>query len=95
MHLVVITGMSGAGKSQALNMLEDMDYYCIDNMPPLLMEEFVNLYDTHEGRKTSNIAIGVITSYSIHYTKLYDCAGLYVSHYIAFFVNSIFYPTRS
>ncbi len=59
MHLVVITGMSGAGKSQALNMLEDMDYYCIDNMPPLLMEEFVNLYDTHEGRKTSNIAIGV------------------------------------
>lgn len=59
MHLVVITGMSGAGKSYALNVLEDMDYYCIDNMPPLLIEEFVKLYDTHEIKKTSNIAVGV------------------------------------
>jgi len=59
MHLVVITGMSGAGKSQALNMLEDMDYYCIDNMPPLLIEEFVKLFDNNERKKTSNIAIGV------------------------------------
>jgi len=59
MHLVVITGMSGAGKSYALNVLEDMDYYCIDNMPPLLIEEFVKLYDTYEIKKTSNIAIGV------------------------------------
>ena len=59
MHLVVITGMSGAGKSYALNVLEDMDYYCIDNMPPLLIEEFVKLYDTYETKKTSNIAVGV------------------------------------
>ncbi|MBN2878933.1 MAG: RNase adapter RapZ [Clostridia bacterium] len=59
MHLVVITGMSGAGKSQALNILEDMDYYCIDNMPPMLIEEFVKLYDTYEVKKTSNIAVGV------------------------------------
>ena len=59
MHLVVITGMSGAGKSYALNVFEDMDYYCIDNMPPLLIEEFVKLYDTYEMKKTSNIAVGV------------------------------------
>lgn len=59
MHLVVITGMSGAGKSYALNVFEDMDYYCIDNMPPLLVEEFVKLYDTYEFKKTSNIAVGV------------------------------------
>ena len=51
--------MSGAGKSQALNILEDMDYYCIDNMPPMLIEEFVKLYDTYEVKKTSNIAVGV------------------------------------
>ena len=59
MHLVVITGMSGAGKSYALNVLEDMDYYCIDNMPPLLIEEFVKLYDTYEVKRTSNVAVGV------------------------------------
>jgi len=59
MHLVVITGMSGAGKSYALNVLEDMEYYCIDNMPPLLIGEFVNLYENNEEKKTSNIAVGV------------------------------------
>lgn len=59
MHLVVITGMSGAGKSYALNVLEDMEYYCIDNMPPLLIGEFVRLYENNEEKKNSNIAVGV------------------------------------
>lgn len=59
MHLVVITGMSGAGKSYALNVLEDMEYYCIDNMPPLLIGEFVKLYENNEEKKNSNIAVGV------------------------------------
>lgn len=59
MHLVVITGMSGAGKSYALNVLEDMEYYCIDNMPPLLVGEFVKLYENNEEKKNSNIAVGV------------------------------------
>jgi len=51
--------MSGAGKSYALNVLEDMEYYCIDNMPPLLIGEFVKLYENNEEKKTSNIAVGV------------------------------------
>lgn len=34
MRFVVVTGMSGAGKSQAVNALEDIGYYCVDNMPP-------------------------------------------------------------
>ena len=33
MKIVIVTGMSGAGKSTALNMLEDEGYYCVDNMP--------------------------------------------------------------
>lgn len=72
MHLVVITGMSGAGKSYALNVLEDMDYYCIDNMPPLLIEEFVKLYDTHEIKKTSNIAVGVDIRGGEFFSKVSD-----------------------
>ena len=43
MELLIITGMSGAGKSQATNALEDIGYYCVDNMPPTLMPPFLQL----------------------------------------------------
>ncbi len=43
MELIIVTGLSGAGKSQAVNCLEDLGYYCVDNMPPRLMTEFVSL----------------------------------------------------
>lgn len=42
-ELVVLTGVSGAGKSTAMGFLEDVGYYCIDNMPPELMATFVSL----------------------------------------------------
>ncbi len=44
MEFTIITGMSGGGKSQAANILEDAGYYCIDNMPAKLMPEFATLY---------------------------------------------------
>lgn len=43
MEAVIITGLSGAGKSQAVNCLEDLGYYCIDNMPPALIKNFITL----------------------------------------------------
>jgi len=43
MEILIVTGLSGAGKSQAIHFIEDMDYYCIDNMPPALIRDFVNL----------------------------------------------------
>ena len=43
MKIVIVTGMSGAGKSTALNVFEDLDYYCIDNMPPELLSSFAEL----------------------------------------------------
>lgn len=43
MEFVIITGMSGAGKSQALNALEDMGYYAMDNLPPSLLTNFAEL----------------------------------------------------
>ncbi|MDO5690287.1 MAG: RNase adapter RapZ [Tissierellia bacterium] len=43
MKVVIITGMSGAGKSSALNILEDMGYYSMDNLPPILIMSFVEL----------------------------------------------------
>ena len=43
MEAVIVTGLSGAGKSNAMNYLEDMGYYCIDNMPPALLQSFITL----------------------------------------------------
>ena len=46
MEVIIITGLSGAGKSQAVNCMEDLGYYCIDNMPPRLIREFLTLAET-------------------------------------------------
>jgi len=43
MELMIVTGMSGAGKSQAIKAMEDIGYYCVDNMPPALMAPFLEL----------------------------------------------------
>lgn len=47
MKTIIVTGLSGAGKSQAMNCLEDLGYYCVDNMPPMLIDSFIKL--TAEG----------------------------------------------
>lgn len=46
MDLVMITGLSGAGKTQASSAFEDMGYYCVDNMPPKLIPDFVAMMKT-------------------------------------------------
>jgi len=43
LEFVIITGMSGAGKSQAMKAMEDIGYYCMDNLPPTLLPKFVEL----------------------------------------------------
>lgn len=43
MKTVIITGMSGAGKTSAIHVLEDIGYYCIDNIPPMLISSFISL----------------------------------------------------
>ena len=56
MDLLIVTGMSGAGKSQAANALEDMGYYCVDNIPPTIIPALVNL-SLREGSTLKKIAI--------------------------------------
>lgn len=58
MKMVIVTGMSGAGKSTALKMLEDAGYYCCDNMPISLMLKFAELGFSNE-EAGSDIALGV------------------------------------
>ena len=43
MDFVIVTGMSGAGKSRAVDALEDIGFYCIDNMPPKLISKFAEI----------------------------------------------------
>ncbi|MBK6867493.1 MAG: RNase adapter RapZ [Burkholderiales bacterium] len=50
-ELVVVTGMSGSGKSIALHALEDAGYFCVDNLPPELLEPFIVLEDRRSERK--------------------------------------------
>lgn len=49
MEAIIITGLSGAGKTQAIDCLEDMGYYCIDNMPPALIKSFIDLTGNGKG----------------------------------------------
>lgn len=58
MRFVIVTGMSGAGKTTALKMLEDMGYFCVDNLPISLIEKFADLSFT-PGGEISKVALGV------------------------------------
>ena len=55
-ELVLITGMSGSGKSIALTALEDLGYYCVDNLPPELLASFIALEQSH---RASQVAIAM------------------------------------
>ena len=64
MEIVLITGMSGSGKSVALNALEDAGFYCVDNLPPELLLPFVELERKHRERRIA-IAVDVRSATSL------------------------------
>jgi len=64
LSMVLITGMSGSGKSVALHALEDAGYYCVDNLPPELLTPFVALEQQQEARKVA-IAMDVRSATSL------------------------------
>lgn len=58
MRFVVVTGMSGSGKRTAMKMLEDVGFYCVDNLPVPLIEKFVELI-AMPGSETTKVALGL------------------------------------
>ncbi|MEN9983062.1 MAG: RNase adapter RapZ [Pseudomonadota bacterium] len=64
LELVLITGMSGSGKSVALHALEDAGFYCVDNLPPELLLPFIDLEQQH-GVKQVAIAMDIRSSISL------------------------------
>ena len=59
MKLVIVSGLSGSGKSVALNALEDMDYYCIDNLPLSLLTSFAAQIANSPRRNYEHAAVGI------------------------------------
>ncbi|MBR3227652.1 MAG: RNase adapter RapZ, partial [Erysipelotrichaceae bacterium] len=74
--LVIISGISGAGKTTASNILEDKGYRCIDQYPPELLNELMDLIEHDEGFKYQNVALTISLSDLEKYRKLFNNADL-------------------
>lgn len=59
MHIVIISGRSGSGKSTALHVLEDIGYYCVDNLPVRLMGDLVRELSERKNSEITRVAIGI------------------------------------
>lgn len=83
MRLIIVTGMSGAGKTIALKMLEDIGFYCVDNLPVLLIEKFAELiFQNHEEQK--NVAIGIDVRSGEDLPKLQEILKGWAEHLIPY-----------
>ncbi len=59
MRLILVSGLSGSGKSVALHMLEDLDFYCVDNIPAALLQAFVSHTLRSTDRQYQQVAVGI------------------------------------
>lgn len=81
-NLIILTGMSGSGKSVALGALEDMDIFCIDNLPPLLIPKIVDLMETTEGGM-DNVGLGIdLRGKELFDTLISELEKVQVNHHI-------------
>lgn len=69
LNLVLVSGLSGSGKSHALKAFEDAGYFCIDNLPPALIPTFVELCN-QQGGEISNVALGVDVRERVFFSDL-------------------------
>lgn len=75
MRFVIVTGLSGAGKTLVIRYLEDMDFFCIDNLPPKLIPKFAELCYQTEG-KIDKIAVVVDIRGGGFFDDLFECLDL-------------------
>lgn len=73
MEFVIVTGISGSGKSSAVKVLEDIGYFCIDNMPPQLIPNFAAM--CNENSEITKVAIVTDIRGGAMFFKLGDCIG--------------------
>ena len=71
LKLVVVSGLSGSGKSHALKCFEDVGYFCIDNLPPALLPTFVELCH-QQGGEIQNVALGIDVRERVFFSDLVE-----------------------
>ncbi|WP_419023559.1 RNase adapter RapZ [Emergencia sp.] len=72
MKVVIVTGLSGAGKTNAADWFEDQGYYCVDNMPPALIRNFIDL-TVYSNKKINKAAFVVDVRGGEFFTDLSEC----------------------
>ena len=90
MRFVIVTGMSGAGKSTVLKMLEDAGYFCVDNLPVPLLPKFAELVSGQEDGTMTKAALGIdIRSGEglVTVNKVLDNISYFSSHYEILFLD--------
>ncbi len=71
MRLIIVTGMSGSGKTTALKMLEDAGFYCVDNIPLTLVEKFVELVAMPEN-EIDKMVLGLDVRADLHFEEAHE-----------------------
>ena len=74
MEFIIITGLSGAGKSVAVKNMEDFGYYCVDNIPPALLTVFYELCEKSSDSKMKKVAIVIDVRAGDGFEELFDAA---------------------
>jgi len=69
LNLVIVSGLSGSGKSHALKAFEDAGYFCVDNLPPALIPTFVELCN-QQGGEIANVALGIDVRERVFFSDL-------------------------
>ena len=72
MEFVIITGMSGAGKTSALHIMEDIGYYCVDNIPTSLLQTLYKLCKDSSDKAMKRVAVVVDVRGNGDYEVMYD-----------------------
>jgi UPF0042 nucleotide-binding protein len=72
MKFVILTGMSGAGKSTALKMMEDIGFYCVDNLPIPLLSKFIELSEMQQNPELQKVAVGIDIRSGLALSELSD-----------------------
>ncbi|RJP22841.1 MAG: RNase adapter RapZ [Candidatus Abyssobacteria bacterium SURF_5] len=70
-HFIVVTGLSGAGKSQAIKCLEDLGFFCVDNLPTMLIPKFAEVC-TESGGRLKRVALGIDIREGGFLNRLFD-----------------------
>lgn len=79
-NLIIITGMSGAGKSVAVRSLEDLGFFCVDNLPPVLIPKFAELIEQSNG-KIAKVALVIDLRGREFFTALAESLAFIKDHF--------------